>query len=149
MAAVLAWVWPGLGHISTGRRRRGLLIMFGVLFLFFSGILIGGIDVVDRKRDKLWFLAQSLCGPIAFAADYASQNFLVRLPERWREDREWMQRLEQGDDSARRALRTTGLGRVNEIGTLYLALAGLMNLVVILDALQGPATESADGTDAG
>ena len=28
-----------------------------------------------------------------------------------------------------------GLGRVNDMGTLFIALAGLMNLVVILDAL--------------
>ena len=37
-------------------------------------------------------------------------------------------------------------GRVNEIGTLYIALAGLMNLVVILDALnQGSASRSPAG----
>ena len=35
-------------------------------------------------------------------------------------------------------LERKGLSRVNEMGTLYSALAGLMNLVVILDALQGP-----------
>ena len=31
--------------------------------------------------------------------------------------------------------RRIGLGRVNEMGTLFIALAGLMNLVVVLDAL--------------
>lgn len=143
VAAILSWLWPGLGHISIGQRRRGLLIMFGILFLFVAGILIGGLDVVDRKRDRLWFLAQSLCGPVAFVADYANQNLIGRLPDRFREDRDWMMRYERGDEAARRQLRRVSLGRVNEIGTLYIALAGLMNLVVILDALQGSAAATA------
>lgn len=116
VAAVLAWLWPGLGHISLGERKRGGLIMFGVLFLFVSGALIGGLDVVDRKRDRLWFVAQALCGPVAFGADLINQRYIKQLPK---EDQ----------------LRTTSLGHVNEMGTLFAALAGLMNLVVILDVL--------------
>jgi uncharacterized iron-regulated membrane protein len=115
-AAILAWLWPGLGHISLGHKYRGLLIMFGVLFLVLTGLLVGGLDAVDRKEDRLWYYAQSLCGPIAMAADYANQNYIKALPEE-------------------KLNRATGLGRVNELGTLFVALAGLMNLVVILDAL--------------
>jgi hypothetical protein len=114
-AAVLAWLWPGLGHISHGEARRGGLIMFGVLFLFFSGLLVGGFDAVDRRDDRIWFIAQAFCGPIAFGADAVNQQFIKTRPV---EDR----------------IRTTGLARVNEMGTLIIALAGLMNLVVILDA---------------
>ncbi|MCI0363461.1 MAG: hypothetical protein L0219_06230, partial [Phycisphaerales bacterium] len=113
-----AWIWPGLGHLSMGHRRRGMLIMFGVLFLFVGGVLIGGVDCVDRKQDFLWFLAQSVCGPIAFAVDLINQLFVKRM-----------------SDEAR--LFTIGLNKPNEMGTLFGALAGLMNLVVILDALQG------------
>jgi len=139
VAAALAWVWPGLGHISLGERRRGFLIMFGILFLFVSGLLIGGLDVVDRKRDRLWFIAQGLCGPIAFVADAANQRIVPRMPESWKGDPQWRDRFEQGDPTLEPELRGTSLGKVNEIGTLYIALAGLMNLVVILDALHRPA----------
>jgi len=118
-AALLAWVWPGLGHISLGQRRRGMLVMFGVLFLFLGGVLIGGVDAVDRRNDPLWFVAQALCGPIAFGADLANQRLL-------------------SDPKLR--LRRKSLSHINEFGTLYAALAGLMNLVVILDALHRPAT---------
>jgi hypothetical protein len=116
MAAVLAWILPGLGHMSLGHRRRGALIMFGVLFLFIGGVLIGGIDCVDRKSDRLWFLAQSVCGPIAFATDYLNQTYIKRLPfpEQY---------------------QSIAINKPNEMGTLFCALAGLMNLVVILDAL--------------
>ena len=133
-AALLAWLWPGLGHISLGERKRGQLIMLGVLFLFVSGLLIGGLDCVDRKHDRLWFLAQGFCGPIAFAADFANQR-MVQAPLELKDDPQLIEHLSR-----------IGIGRVNEMGTLFIALAGLMNLVVILDALyytpkpQPPAT---------
>ena len=128
-AAILAWLWPGLGHIHLGERRRGFLVMFGVLFLFGSGVLIGGIDSVDHRDDRLWFLAQVLCGPIAVATDLANQSIVKQLPPDW-ERRYW-----QSDPQVRAMVGYKGLGHVNEIGTLYGALAGLMNLVAILDAL--------------
>ena len=131
-AAILAWLWPGLGHISHGDHRRGLRVMFGVLFLFLGGILIGGVDSVDRRADPLWFLAQVLCGPIALAADAVNQSLVKPRPAGWQ------QLYVQGDETVRRLLRRKGLGHVNEIGTLYSALAGLMNLVAILDALNPP-----------
>ena len=130
LAALLAWVWPGLGHISLGERKRGLYIMAGVLFLYGSGILIGGIDVVDRREDRLWFYAQAMCGPIAFATDLMTQRYVKLVPQR-----ELSARYQQGDPDALKTIRRTSLGKVNEIGTLFCALAGLMNLIVILDAL--------------
>jgi hypothetical protein len=138
-AAILAWLWPGLGHIHLGERKRGFLVMFGVLFIFLGGVLIGGVDVVDRKDDRLWFLAQVLCGPIAVAADIANQKLVKPMPG------DWVDRYEKGDPDIARRLRRKSLGHVNEMGTLYCALAGLMNLVVILDALQPqPRRRSAD-----
>ena len=118
-AALLAWILPGLGHIAIGQKRRGFLMMSGVLFLFFAGLLIGGVDVVDMKRDRLWFLAQACNGPIAFIADFLNQSMLKTA------------------DATTQA-RLTSLGNINSTGTLYIALGGLMNLVLILDALGGP-----------
>lgn len=118
-AGVAAWVFPGLGHIVRGEKRRGRLIMLGMLFLVLSGVLVGGVDCVDRQRDRLWFLAQSLCGPIVFAADAVNQNYVQKLPDEER-------------------YRAIALNKPNEMGTLFVALAGLMNLVVILDALFSP-----------
>ena len=40
-----------------------------------------------------------------------------------------------GDTTLLAALRRIGFGRVAEMGTLFVALAGLMNVVVILDVL--------------
>ncbi len=119
-----------MGHISLGQRRRGLLVMFGVLFLFLGGVLIGGVDAVDHRRnDRLWFLAQALCGPLALVADYANQTLVKPMPA------DCVDRYERQDPEVITRLGRKGLGHVNEMGTLYSALAGLMNLVAILDAL--------------
>lgn len=131
LAMALAWAWPGLGHVALGERRRGLLIMSGVLGLFFGGLLVGGVDAVDRREDGLWFVAQAGCGPIAFVADYANNAFLKQG------DPSTLVATPVGPASTNKAgmvSRRKPLAHVNEFGTLYIALAGLMNAVVVLDA---------------
>ena len=119
---VLGWILPGMGHFSIGHRRRGLLIMSGVLFLIFCGVLVGGIDAVDHKNDALWFIAQVWCGPIVVGIDLMNQVWVASLPT-----------------SQRATL--AGLSHANEIGTLFIAMAGLMNFVVLLDVLQAKSDE--------
>lgn len=132
LAMLLAWIWPGLGHISLGERVRGFRIMGGMLLLFFGGLLIGGVDSVDRREDTLWFLPQAACGPIAFAADLANTALLKSAPPD--------QLLSPPEPSGSGRLlpptvsKRRGLAHPNEFGTLFIALAGLMNVAVILDA---------------
>lgn len=115
-AAFLAWLLPGLGHICLGHKRRGTLIMCGAFLLILCGVLVGGIDVVDHKKDLLWFIAQVFCGPVVIAVDLLNQMFIASLP-------------------VSKRVTLVGLSHVNEIGTLFVAMAGLMNLVVIFDAM--------------
>ena len=110
LCLVLGWVWPGLGYVIAGEKRRGVLVMLGVLLLVVIGVLVGGVDVVDRRYDTLWFLPQVLIGPLAFAIDFLNAKFV-----------------------ATGTIGTHSLGHVNEIGTLYVALAGLMNLAAMID----------------
>jgi len=116
-SALLGWILPGLGHMALGHRRRGRYIFFGVMFMIVTGALVGGIDAVDHKNDGLWFIAQVCCGPIVIAIDMATQFLIVDVP-------------------IDKRATLVGLSHVNEIGTLFIAMAGLMNFVVILDALQ-------------
>ena len=119
---LLGWILPGAGHFSIGHRRRGLLILSGVIFLVFCGVLVGGIDAVDHKNDGLWFIAQVWCGPIVVGIDLMNQAWVASLPT-----------------SQRATL--VGLSHANEIGTLFIAMAGLMNFVVLLDVLQAKSGE--------
>src|SRR5690606_8903547 len=74
VAALLAVLLPGLGHAYLGEMRRGACVAAGVLGLFFGGMLIGGIDVVDRQEDPIWFLGEALVGPLAFGVNWVHQN---------------------------------------------------------------------------
>ena len=116
-ATIMAWIFPGLGHMNLGQCRKGRFICFGVLFLVVMGVLVGGIDAVDHKNDGLWFIAQVFCGPVVIAIDMATQFIIVEAP-------------------IEKRATLVGLSHVNEIGTLFIAMAGLMNFVVILDAMR-------------
>lgn len=116
-AAILAYLVPGLGHLYLGERKRAIFIFSGVMGLYLAGILIGGIDVIDRVEDMWWFVLQAGVGPIAWATDWLHQS-LLKPPS--------------GPDL------TKSLGRVNEVGSLYTAMAGMLNAIALLDALWHP-----------
>lgn len=111
--AGLAWLCPGLGHWVRGERIRALRIFSGMTLLVLGGLLIGGVDVVDATQDRLWFIAQMGLGPIVMGIEVLNQS------------------LAQADPTD---LAWRSLGHVNSIGTLYIGLAGMLNVVVIMDA---------------
>lgn len=164
IAAVLAFAFPGLGHLSLGYPRRAACICAGVLGLFFGGLLIGGIGCIDRKANFIWFLGQSLNGPIAFAVDYAHQNHFkvvdrsTPLGLRPAHPDEFRSPVSGGPvpiviDAQGRTSATystpsgtvtvspayppyvVSLARMNELGTLFITIAGFLNLICIIDAL--------------
>lgn len=131
-AGLLGWIWPGLGHLKNGDGRRGRLVMLGVVSLFLIGVLVGGVDCVDRREDGLWFIAQVGAGPLALVTD-AANNFLLkggRVGE--------MLPLTLPNGTVAQVNSFRGVGAVNDIGILFTFTAGLMNLVAILDAMRGP-----------
>jgi hypothetical protein len=132
--AFLAWVFPGLGHVSIGERKRGFLAMAAVLGMFVTGLAVGGVDAVDSVEDAPWFIAQSANGPLAIGADLVNQHVVKKgkvgelLP------------APEPTDAMGRPLPGTftvssfkGLGAANEFGTLFIALGGLLNLVLVMD----------------
>lgn len=150
IAGICALILPGLGHIVSGRKKRGLLAMVGVLGLFGLGLLVGGIDAVDSKSgtDRFWFIGQAAVGPIAFGVDYVHQHHFkaydmttkVNRTGNPRENRvhdgsrwiwEPMPDSQEGPGDA----NVPGLGRLNEIAMLSCTLAGMLNLIIFLDAL--------------
>ena len=178
-AGILAIILPGLGHIARGEKKRGLLAGAAVLAMFFGGMLIGGIDVIDSREDRWWFYGQALVGPIALGIDRVHQNEfkaygvihetdasgrpvyhtterLLQGPHRLRsvypgETRKIADvEIRDANDNVREIRRMPvaapagpgegppnikSLAKVNEIGTLYALCAGMLNLIVILDAL--------------
>ncbi|MCX5661870.1 MAG: hypothetical protein NTW19_19505 [Planctomycetota bacterium] len=119
-AALATWFMPGVGHMFLGESRRGAILGLTILILWIAGFLIGGVSVFDRTDHPLMFVCQVFFAPSA-VADQALQRILKTGP---------------GDPlpSGHPAYEPS-FGRVNEQGVLYTALAGMLNLLAILDVI--------------
>ena len=152
LVAVVGWILPGAGYWLVGQRARAAVVGVTILLMFLFGILLAGIRVIDvpgydraggqvridpqgRKVDSLnpgsryadsdwaitsrgffgeiankpWYACQIINGPVCLIASTAS----IR---------------------AARAGVPMIHGRLYEIGTLYTAVAGMLNLLVIIDS---------------
>lgn len=164
LAGLAAVILPGAGHLVRREPRRAVLIAIGILGLFFGGILVGGIDVIDSREDRVWFFGQALVGPLAFGVDALHQNhFKVIDPvdkklrsAKPNEARNPVTHVaipitidpksgvptasysDQGQTvtiSPAAPPNIKSLSKVNELGTLMATLAGMLNLIIIIDAL--------------
>jgi hypothetical protein len=106
-AVLLAWILPGLGHFSLGRRRRALLYAAIVTVTFLAGLSFQGrLDSPEPGA------------PLTYLATFASLgsgllNIVARLV------------LENP--------RGMVLSVTYEYGCTFLRTAGLMNLLLMLD----------------
>ena len=151
LAAFLAWLLPGLGHFYQGRMAKGALFMVCILGTFYYGLFLGDGHVVyaawGPQERRLPFLCQIGVGLPALPALVQAKRVRdgkeplfggwmappVRLPDGQHELDVWHRKYH----------------RYFELGTVYTMIAGLLNVLVIYDALAGPATteEGADLTE--
>ncbi len=117
IVGLLAWIVPGLGHFFIGERVRGLIYLVTITVTFWGGVAIGGVcDTVNRQERTAWFMAQSCTGVYALTAHF------------------WGQHLGRGDkDKLPPECRAHWMSA--ETGVVYAGVAGLLNILVILDAL--------------
>jgi len=111
LAGFFSWVLPGLGHLFIGERARGIVLLVTIVGTFWSGVAIGGVrNTVDPKERKLWFMAQMCAGSNAIGAVMLNQ------------------RLEKSSTPR-------GPYLSSEIAVHFTGVAGLLNILVILDAI--------------
>lgn len=122
-AAITTWAVPGLGHYLLGQRQRGVILAVAIGLLWMAGLLIGGISGFDRKDHPFWFLGQMLVGPSVVVDNY-HQWLRASRP-----------RLPKQDPGAKSPAFEPSFGRTHEQGLLYTALAGLLNLLAIIDVV--------------
>lgn len=153
-AAFLAWLVPGLGHIYQGRRAKGLLYMACILGLFFAGLAMGeGKNVFwrwtspsqDSENFRFSYFCQFFVGLPALPAliqatlaKYGSGTILFGY-------------LAEPPLAELNALHAK-YGKLVEVGWVYTVIAGLLNILAIFDAYEGPAhadEESAEPVLAG
>jgi hypothetical protein len=105
LCAALSWLVPGLGHARAGQRDKGAVMGLAVVIVFTMGLLFAHGHAIDRANASVWWIAQNLFGGGSlFAA-------LVTGPMRM--------------ESAPANL---------DLGIVLCTVAGLMNLVVMVDA---------------
>lgn len=164
VAAVLAFLLPGAGHYYLGHRLRGVYIATGVLGLYLSGLLVAGLDAVDRRSNPVSFIGQALVGPVALGTNWVHQNHFKAYDPRQIDQLRSASQLpllekRSPNPSETRQIRnepfpdgTTAsvpvwsrtadadppyeqsFGKVNELGMLFCIVAGMMNLICIIDA---------------
>jgi hypothetical protein len=134
IALALGWLLPGLGYaITPGERWRGVAAGVAIVSLYVLGLFVGGVRVIDvpgwRDGEKWtdgrgtwvltahpraaisespWYLGQFMVGPVNLVGSFASISVASTYPK--------------------------PTARLAEFGTLATAVAGMLNLVVMLDA---------------
>ncbi len=108
VAAALGWTIPGLGQVYVGRPLKGLLMLVTIGGLFALGLFLTGFTCVDPYSYGLEFVAHMWIGGPTAAAYWLSRDIVLVEAQPY-----------------------------FEVGRLYAAVAGLLNLVAICDALGG------------
>jgi hypothetical protein len=152
VAALLAWLVPGMGHLYQGRTAKGLLFFVCIMGTFSFGLWIGEGKVVyaNGPSDTPWRW-QYYCqlgvglpatpallqkGRVAGRSHPILKDFMAP-PE--------MSPKPLTDDSGNPSTQPNELAKWTvemhpryEIGTVYTVIAGLLNILVICDAYGGP-----------
>ena len=152
LAALLAWMLPGLGHLYQGRTGKGLLFFICVLGTFFYGLYLGGGKVVYAavpwEQQYRWqYFCQLGVGLPSAPMLLQRHRVLKGQQPLWSG---FMAPPRQGpvdwiDDSNHLSTQPNELAKWIvelhpnfELGTMYTVVAGLLNILVICDAAAGP-----------
>jgi hypothetical protein len=141
VALILAWMFPGLGHIYQGRTGKGLLYAACILSLFLVGLAMGDWRIV------YWRWVNPMANTESFCFNYLGQFWagLVAFPAFLQSTLRWYghDTILWGFMAEPTQNEINGLyprlGKLVEIGTLYTTVAGLLNILAMYDAFDGPA----------
>lgn len=165
-AALLTYLIPGLGQLVQGRLSKGLVFFVCVYGLFFYGqylgqsrnVFLGDTVTVAQQSSKLprllinlynrpQFLGQFWIGMAAWPAIYHYVNDPpVESPDHLAtieriDSLGWLQRSQIAlPESKINDFQRDGDKRW-DLGWVYTVIAGVMNLLVIFDALAGPTVQ--------
>jgi len=103
---LLSWLVPGAGYLLLSGKKRGTIVFFTIVVTFLLGLYIGSIGVVDPVSAKLWYILQILASPFVAALGYVTAGGGFPV-----------------------------YGRPGEIGQIYTSIAGLLNLLCIVNCL--------------
>lgn len=152
LAAFLAWLVPGLGHIYQGRTGKGLLFFICIFGTFVYGLYIGDGRVVYASVPSTLTRWQYFCQlgvglpalPALVQRARMKQGRLPLLNDKFMrppsrqpgQSKDAFGNVVNHPDEL--AMWHHDLADRFEIGTVFTVIAGLLNLLVIYDAYGGP-----------
>jgi len=150
---------PGLGQIYQGRVGKGILFMVCLYGLFFTGLAMGdwqNVYLVDTRQqvvvmrwemprlvanlyNRLHFVGQFWMGVAAWPAIWQYNN----LPTPSEQASPFWHNFQKGpetpQDFERLNQRITDSDKTPDLAWVYTVIAGVLNILVIYDAIAGPA----------
>ena len=151
LAGLLSYLLPGLGQIVRGRVAKGVLFLVSLHVLFFFGMYLGSWknvylpsnagpndgflnSVASDLYDRPHFAGQFWIGLAAWPAVYQYHAYTPNpdpapVIDRFQQqpEREDINELQRNND------------KTWDLGWVYTVIAGVLNLLVIYDAVAGPA----------
>jgi len=125
VAALCAWLLPGLGHWLIGEKRRAVILGGAIGALWLSGLLIGGLSIIDLQKYQWWFCGQMLTAPSVAVEGARHAGLIAERSENV---------VYAGHTGFWRSYEPS-FGRPAEQGILYTALAGMLNLLAVIDVI--------------
>jgi len=120
-----AWAIPGGGYVLLGQIRRALVVSITILLTFGTGLYIGSIGVIDPVDAKPWYIAQVMNTPaVILLGNHVAQAANTPV----------MQQTGR-PDSPKSLPGYPVFGRASEMGQIYTSIAGLLNLLCIVNAV--------------
>lgn len=139
-AGVLSWLLPGAGHYWLGHRGLAIVCFVAITFPYWVGLAFGGVLASVNPRTNRWlFLAEMGVGGYTLGSLVVSQSVertvlasarLSHVPDALRSPAEYAAYLEAATRAGYMSYYPAA-----DVAQIYLATAGLLNLLVILDAV--------------
>ncbi|OHB65164.1 MAG: hypothetical protein A2Y76_02310 [Planctomycetes bacterium RBG_13_60_9] len=115
----LAWLVPGGGHFILGEKRRAVIIFVAIVLTFLVGVYVGSVGVIDPVHARPWYFAQMMNSPLVMILGRVGATGNYRV-----------------------------YGRAGEIGQIYTSIAGLLNLLCVVNAIYMAHLRSVEKTEA-
>jgi hypothetical protein len=106
IVGLLGWFLPGAGHFLLKEQKRALIIFATITLTFCTGLYVGSIGVIDPVGAKPWYVAQIMNSPMVAVLGHLTAGGGFPV-----------------------------YGRPNDIGQIYTGIAGLLNLLCIINAV--------------
>ena len=106
IVGLLGWLIPGAGHFAIKKRIHAFIIFFFITITFVVGLYIGSLAVIDPVGSKPWYAAQVMTSPAVMLL-----GNIAKAGEYY------------------------AYGKSAEIGQIYTSIAGLLNLLCIVNAV--------------